>query len=61
VTAQIIPFPRRDPFVVRIEREGAVYLVICRDHGWLHGSFCEAIADARAIAAGFGVPVRVAA
>jgi hypothetical protein len=61
MTAQMISFPQRDPFVVRIEREDVAWLLICRDHGWMHGSLCEAIAEARAIAAGFGVPVRVAA
>jgi hypothetical protein len=31
--------------------------VTCRDHGWLHGDRCAAVADANAIARGFGVVV----
>lgn len=50
MTARIIPFPQRAPFAVRIEREGAAWLVVCRDHGWLHGDRGAAIADANAIA-----------
>jgi hypothetical protein len=38
MTAQILPFPPRGPFAVRVEREfereHPAYLVICRDHGW---------------------------
>jgi hypothetical protein len=33
--------------------------VICRDHGWLHGSRDTALADAKQIASGFGVAVEV--
>jgi hypothetical protein len=56
-TARILPFPLRGPFAVRIEREPPAWLVICRDHGWLHGSREAALADAKRIAAGFGVAV----
>ena len=35
------------------------WLVICRDHGWLHGSRLEALAVASTIARGFGVTVEV--
>jgi hypothetical protein len=55
MTARIIPFPPRGPFAVRIEREDQAWLVICREHGWVHGSRHEALADAAEIAAGFGV------
>jgi hypothetical protein len=61
MTAQILPFPPRGPFVVRVEREGAAWLVICRDHGWLHGDRHAANAEAVEIARGFGVPARTAA
>jgi hypothetical protein len=60
MTAHVILFPARGPFVVRIEREEAAWLVVCRSHGWLHGSQRDAIADAEAVAAGFGVAVEVA-
>lgn len=61
MTARIIPFPQRAPFTVRVEREEAAWLVICRGHGWLHASFRQAIAEANVIARGFGVVVQVAA
>ena len=54
MSAVILPFPI---FHVRIAREGPAWLVICRDHGWLHGSRVEATADAMLIARGFDVPV----
>ena len=57
MSASVIPFPQRSPFVVRVEREGPAWLVVCRDHGWLHGDRSAAIADANTIARGFGVVV----
>jgi hypothetical protein len=57
MTARIIPFPPRGPFSVRIAREGAAWLVLCRGHGWLFGSRPEAIAEAGEIARRFGVAV----
>jgi hypothetical protein len=59
MTAQIISFPPRAPFVVRVEREASAWLVLCRDHGWLHGDRLAAIADANYIARGFGAAVAV--
>ena len=59
MTARVLKFPERGRFAVRIEREDAAWLVICRDHGWLHGSHHEALADAEWIARGFGVAVEV--
>ena len=58
MTAIILPFTR-GPFNVRIEPEkgGEGWMVIARAHGWLHGDFCAATADAREIARGFGVSV----
>jgi hypothetical protein len=60
MTAQIFSFPPRGPFVVRIEREEAAWLVVCRSHGWLHASQRDAIADVEAVAAGFGVAIEAA-
>jgi hypothetical protein len=57
-TAQIISFPPRGPFVVRILRDGVAWLVVCRDHGWLHGGLDHAIDDADEIAEGFAVEVK---
>lgn len=59
--AQIIPFPAVGPFAVTVMRDGAAWLVVCRDHGWLHGDRGQAIREAEAIAVGFGVIVKVAA
>ena len=56
MTAVILPFPIRH---VRIAREGPAWLVISRDHGWLHGSRADAAADARWLANNHGVPIIV--
>ncbi len=53
MSADILPFP---VFHVRIAREEVAWLVICRDHGWLHGSHADAAADARWLARNHGVP-----
>src|SRR6516165_1060516 len=60
VTATVLRFPEVGPFTVNIrrERDGEAWLVVCRKHGWLHGSSDDALRDARAIANGFGVAVR---
>ena len=55
----IIAFPQRGPFAVRVEREAAAWLVVARAHGWLFGNRREAIAEAEEIARGFGVIVMV--
>ena len=59
--ARIIPLPPRGPFAVRIMREGAAWLVVCRKHGWLFGSRREALREAADVARGFGVAVVEAA
>jgi hypothetical protein len=59
MSAQILKFPQRGPFSVRVERESDAegWLVIARDHGWVHGDWYSAFADARHVARGFGVGV----
>jgi len=57
MSALILQFPRRGPFAVEILREGPAWLVRARGHGWLHGSYAAAVADAEVIAAGFGVAI----
>ena len=54
----VLPFPRRGPWEIKIlpERDGA-WLVVARDHGWLHGSRDAALVDAELIAAGHGVAI----
>jgi hypothetical protein len=59
MTAQIIPFPPRGPFAIHVKRIESCWLVLCRDHGWIHGDRFAAIEDANSIAAGFGVTVAV--
>jgi hypothetical protein len=58
-SGKIISFPARGPFTVQVAREDQAWLVVCRSHGWLHGSRREALAVASAIASGFGVAVVV--
>jgi hypothetical protein len=55
----VLPFPARGPFTVRVCREESAWLVVCRDHGWLHADSTSALTEARQIAAGFGVAVEV--
>lgn len=59
MTAQLLPFPPRGPFAVYVKRIETCWLVLCRDHGWLHADRRDAITDANSIAAGFGVSVAV--
>jgi hypothetical protein len=59
-STKVIPFPARGPFIVRVEREGVAWLVICRDHGWLFGDRDAANAEAVSVASGFGVSARTA-
>jgi hypothetical protein len=57
MTAAIIPFPGVPAVIVC--REYPAWLVICGDHGWLHGSSTSAKIDAFQIAADFGARVVV--
>jgi hypothetical protein len=52
--AQIIHFPHRGQFVVRVDREGQTWLVICREHSWLFGDRNATNAESIEIAGGFG-------
>ena len=59
MTAQVISFPPRAPFAIYVQKIEDVWLVLCRDHGWIHADRLEAIADASYIARGFGAAVAV--
>jgi hypothetical protein len=69
MSARVLPFPCRaatlkrrgwHPFNVEILREElGGWFVVCCDHGWLHGSRREALADAREIADGWGCGIVV--
>jgi hypothetical protein len=62
MTARIIqfPIPRRTPFAVHVVRESEAWLVICRQHGWLHGDRAAALKDARWLAKNFDLPIKEA-
>jgi hypothetical protein len=57
MTATVLPFPRRGPWEIKIQREGDALLVLTRGHGWLHGSYAAARADAEWLAANHGVAI----
>jgi hypothetical protein len=59
ISNNVIPFPPRGPFAVRIIRKAEAWLVLCRDHGWLHGDYQQAKAEAHELARGFGVAVQM--
>jgi hypothetical protein len=44
---------------VKVGRDDVAWVVVCRNHSWLHGDRREAVNDAKIIAAGFGAAVRV--
>jgi hypothetical protein len=49
--------PRRLAAVFLLETEDG-WLVLAREHGWLHGDHAAALRDASEVAAGYGVRVR---
>jgi hypothetical protein len=56
----VVRFPPRHRVAVFVTPEplGAWYAVL-GSHGWLFGSFHEAVAEAQELARLFGVPVRI--
>jgi hypothetical protein len=59
-TAAIIRFPPRRTAVWITQEDGA-WLVLAGAHGWLHGDYPEALADARWLARNLALPIRRAA
>jgi hypothetical protein len=59
VSAHIIRFPARNAAAIFISEaaEGG-WLVLARDHGWLHGDRRSALADARWLARNLGFSIR---
>jgi hypothetical protein len=58
--ADIVPFPRRS-LAIWIARDGAAWLVLVGNHGWLFGSRREAEHDAQWLSRNLGLPIRVVA
>ena len=58
MTADVIRFPPRRSVVIRILREGAAWLVLAGEHGWLVGSRDEARAEAWWLSQNLSLPVR---
>jgi hypothetical protein len=52
-------FPMRRVACIWLLLDCDGWLVLARDHGWLHGDYCSALADARWLAGNLGLPVRV--
>jgi hypothetical protein len=62
MTATIIRFPDRRTDCVRILREdNGAWLVLAREHGWLHGDHDSALHDAEWLGRNLALPVRGAA
>jgi hypothetical protein len=59
VPENIERFPMRCTACVWLLREtSGCWVVLARDHGWLHGSYLAAFADARWLARNLGLPIR---
>ncbi len=56
--AQIIRFPARRAMCVWLLEDDGGWLVLAHGHGWLHGCFQDALADARWLARNFGLAIR---
>jgi hypothetical protein len=62
VSRPLVRFPARHASCVWIRRENAAWLVLAGSHGWLHGDYHTARADAEWLASNLGgLPVRSAA
>jgi hypothetical protein len=60
MSGTVIRYPMRCSAVVWIIVECGAWLVLARDHGWIHGSFWGALDDARWLSENFGgLPIRM--
>jgi len=57
----LVRFPARATSCVWLLREDAAWLVLAGSHGWLHGDYHTAHADAEWLAENLGLPIRGAA
>jgi hypothetical protein len=60
-SGRLIRFPARHAGCVWILREDAAWLVLAGSHGWAHGDYHTAHADAQWLAQNLGLPIRSAA
>ena len=62
MTARIIRFPARNAAAIFVTpaREGG-WIVIAREHGWLHGDARSAFANARWLSENLALPIRMTA
>lgn len=62
MSAQIERLPPRRAAVIWLLREtSGGWLVLAREHGWLHGEYDDALDDARWLARNLGLPIRLRA
>ena len=61
MSARLLEFPPRRFFAIRVLQGAGEWLVLAGPHGWLHGDERSAIAEAKWLAANFGLPIRRAA
>jgi hypothetical protein len=60
-SAQIVRFPARRTACIWVVLNGDGWLVLAGNHGWLHGDYGAALADARWLARNLNLPIRSAA
>jgi hypothetical protein len=61
IAANLERFPPRRSAVVWLLRHCGEWLVLARGHGWVHGSYHSAIADALWLSKNLDLPIRVVA
>ena len=60
IAANVERFPMRHSAVVWLLRHTGEWMVIAREHGWAHGDYAAALADAEWLSANLELPIRVA-
>ena len=58
IAANVERFPMRHAVCIWLLREYDGWLVLAHNHGWTHGSYGSAVADARWLAKNFDLPIR---